>query len=171
MSKKDGRKGFLIVYPLSLDPVGEYYGTSEIRMEAIVSSQVYQAVSEAMTDVRTAMHKMLLKHVGGELLEVAKKFYADYGRGALVVKHEDLERLASSESGCGGLCVAYQPQSDIPNMPLSLFSYELGLMVESYDGNQMFIIVVFSEDDNTWAYGLKTPDSESPLNKKEGGRP
>ena len=52
MSKKNDRKGFQIVYPLPQDPIGEYYGTVDKRMEAIVSSQVYQAVSEAMTDVR-----------------------------------------------------------------------------------------------------------------------
>ena len=170
MSKKNGRKGFQLVYPLPQDPVGKYYGTDDERMGAIVSMQVYQAVSEAMTDVRTAMHKMLLEHIGGELLEMAKMFYAEDGRGALVVRHEDLERLASSESVFCELSVAYQPQSDIPNMPPSLFSYELGLMVDSYDVNQMFIIVVFSRDDNTWAYGLKKQDSESPQNKTEVGQ-
>lgn len=169
MSKKNGRKGFQIVYPLPQDPIGEYYGTVDKRMEAIVSSQVYQAVSEAMTDVRTAMHKMLLEHIGGEMLEMAKKLYAEYGRGALVVRHEDLERLASSESEPCELSVAYQPQFDIPNMPPSLLSYELGLMVESYDVNQMFVFVVFSEDDKTWAYGLKH-NSEAPQNNGEGGQ-
>ena len=167
MSKKNGRKGFQIVCPLPQDPVGEYYGTGDKHMEAIVSSQVYQAVSEVMTDVRTAMHKMLLEHIGGQLLGLAKDLYAKYGRGALVVKHEDLVRLSSSESGLCKLSVAYQPQADIPNMPPSLFSYELGLMVESYDGNQMFILVVFSEDDNTWAYGLKQ-NSEAPQSNGEG---
>jgi len=169
MSKNNGRKGFQIVYSIPQDPVGEYYGTVDKRMEAIVSSQVYQAVSEAMTDVRTAMHKMLLEHIGGELLEMAKEFYAESGRGALVVRHEDLERLASSESDPCELSVAYQPQADIPNMPPSLLSYELGLMVESYDVNQMFIFVVFSEDDNTWAYGLKH-NSEAPQSNGEGGQ-
>jgi hypothetical protein len=171
MSKKNGRKGFQIVYPLPHDPVGEYYGTGDKRINAIVSTLVYQAVSEAMTDVRTAMHKMLLEHIGDEMLGYAKELYAYYGRGALVARHEDLERLASSESDLCELSVAYQPQSDIPNMPLSLLSYELGLMVESYDVNRMFIFVVFSEDDNTWAYGLKKQDSESPQNKTEGVLP
>ena len=170
MSKKNGRKGFQIVYPLPQDPVGEYYGTGDRRRGTIASTQVYQAVSEAMTDVRTVMHKMLLEHIGGELLEMAKMFYAEDGRGALVVRHEDLERLASSESVFCELSVAYQPQSDIPNMPPSLFSYELGLMVDSYDVNQMFIFVVFSEDDNTWAYGLKH-NSEAHQNNGKGGQP
>lgn len=170
MSKNNGRKGFQIVYPLPQDPVGEYYGTGDKRINAIVSTLVYQAVSEVMTDVRTAMHKMLLEHIGGEMLGLAKELYAKYGRGALVVRHEDLVRLASSESDPCELSVAYQPQSDIPNMPPSLFSYELGLMVESYDASQMFIFVVFSEDDNTWAYGLKH-NSEAPQSNGEGFQP
>ena len=168
MSKKNGRKGFHIV-PHPQDPVGEHYGTNDKRIDTIVSTHVQQAVSKSMPDVRTALHKMLLTQIGDEMLGYAKEFYAKHGRGAVVAKHEDLVRLAALESGISGLTVAYQPQSDIQNMQPSLLSCELGFMVESYDVNQMCILVVCSEDGKIWPYGLIKQGSELPQNKTEGG--
>ena len=90
-------------------------------------------------------------------MEMAREGYAEHGRGALVVRIEDLDELNKNSSDHEIIRAFYNTLADIERMPPSEFTIGLKAQVESYDVNQMYILIVVSKERGCYSCRMLMP--------------